>query len=65
MCKCCSSGKHASKYKQFEFLHDHAHSHEGVTHRHEPDHEHLDPHLENPEVLGSHGHGEDQEAQKK
>jgi hypothetical protein len=65
MCKCCSGGKHASKYKQFEFLHDHAHSHEGVTHSHEPDHEHHHPHLENPEVMGSHEHGEKQDAQEK
>ena len=65
MCKCCSSGKHASKYKQFEFLNDHAHGHEGVTHSHEPGHEHHHTDLENPKVLGSHGHGEEQETQEK
>jgi hypothetical protein len=36
-----------------------------VTHSHEPDHEHHHTALENPEVVGSHGHGEGQEAQKK
>ena len=65
MCKCCSGGKHASKYKQFEFLHDHAHSHEGVTHSHEPDHEHNHTALGNAKVVGSHGHGEEQDAQEK
>ncbi len=70
MCKCCSSGKHASKYKQFEFLQGHTHSHEGVTHDH--DHEHHDHHHEhhhhsdskNPGVVSTHVHGEEQELDK-
>jgi hypothetical protein len=37
MCKCCSSGKHAGKYKQFAFLNghdDHDHGHDDHDHDH-------------------------------
>ncbi len=62
MCKCCSSGKHASKYKQFEFLQGHTHSHEGVTHTHDHDHEHHHhSDSKNPGVVSAHVHGEEQE----
>ena len=65
MCKCCSSGKHASKYKQFEFLLDHGHSHENVSHSHEPDHEHHHTAVGGAKVVESHGHGKKQDAQEK
>ena len=37
MCKCCSGGKNASKYKKFAFLnsnHDHDHGHDEQDHDH-------------------------------
>ena len=40
MCKCCTGGKHASKYKKFAFLNDHNDSHDHDHHHHDHDHHH-------------------------
>lgn len=64
MCKCCSSGKHASKYKQFEFLQGHTDDHDGVAHSHEHDHEHHHTHPANPKAVSPPIHGGEQESDK-
>ena len=39
MCKCCTGGKNASKYKKFAFLNEHHHEH-GKDHSHGHGHDH-------------------------
>ena len=64
MCKCCSNGKHVSKYKQFLSLHGHTHSHDGEVHTHEHDHDHLHTHMNNHKEVRLPVHGREQEAQQ-